>query len=225
MKPYKVYLFLNVFYVDDQRLKTILFCIRKPGVTTLFVYAQGIAGNTISQRNMELLTGIKLDCDVAGGIIRVQTSGSVRLPEAEYGLSTSLTPQVYSVDPDTEVLGLIVGSVKHGLVRKQTGTASSIFSAAPRVPTSVLRSLFRSAGCRIYTENGELVYANKSFVAVCGMPGKKIAFNISPDKMLFELFSSTEHMPVKGSLTLPPSPTGVWAFFRGTRQEWEALQA
>jgi hypothetical protein len=53
MRRHTVYLFVNVFRVDDGRLERILSCIRTPGVTSIFIHAQGIVGETVSVENME----------------------------------------------------------------------------------------------------------------------------------------------------------------------------
>ena len=219
IRRHKVYLFVNVFHVDDRRLAAILSCIRGPGITSIFVYAQGIANDTLSVENIEKLTGLRLAMDPAAQAIRVRTSK--RHGSGVYGPAATLAPLVYSVDREAEVLGTVAGSSRAGLVRKRIGEAWSVFSAAPCIPADLLRSLFADAGCRVYTQGGEVVYASKSFLSVSGLPGTLVRLN-SPDRCLFELFSETEYPIRDGSVELSGSEIGVWVFFRGSRNEWVA---
>lgn len=223
MKQYKVYLFLNVFHVNDSRMGKILSCIRKPEVTTVFVFAPGMVDNAISIENMEKLTGIKLMFKSVEQVIQVQTSGMFGLSAGVYGPETKLSPLVYSVDTNADVLGVVAGSSHHGLVKKQVGDASSIFSSAPCIPARILKNLFSQAGCQVFADDGEIVYANKSFLSVCGLPTKRIVLNLSADAILFDLFSETEYKTANGSVDLPGTETGVWIFFRGSREQWSDL--
>jgi len=221
MKQYKVYFFVNVFRVDDGRLGKILSCIRNPGVTSIFVYAQGIVGDTLSVENVEKLTGLRLALDTTEQTIRVQTACRQGIRAGIYGPAATLSPLVYSIDEEANVLGTVAGSSRPGLVRKRIGGACSIVSSAPCMPADLLRDLFAQAGCRIYAQGGEVVYANKSFLSVSGLPGRTIRLNTA-DSCLFELFSEAEHQGANGTVELPGSDTGVWVFFRGRQSEWIA---
>lgn len=222
MKPYKTYIFLNVFHVSDERMGKIFSRIRESGVTALFVYAAGIVDSCISIGNMETLTGMKLSVELAEQPIRVQTTGASGIPAASYGPDTALSPLICGGDGDAELLGTVEGSGRPGLVRKKVGEAFSVFSSAPRIPSDILRELLRQAGCRIYSQNGENVYANKTFLSVFGLPGEKIRLN-APDACLYELFSGKEYKSAGGCFDLPGTETGAWVFFRGSRSEWEAM--
>lgn len=221
MRQHKVYLFVNVFRVDGGRLEKILSRIRTPGVTSIFVHAQGIVGDTLSVENVEKLTGLRLALDTSVETIRVRTAGRQGICAGIYGPDAVLSPLVYSIDEDAEVLGTVAGSSRPGLVRKGIGGACSIFSSAPCLPADLLRDLFAGAGCRIYAQGGEVVYANKSFLSVSGLPGRTIRLNTA-DSCLFDLFSEEEHRSINGTVELPGSDTGVWIFFRGCQSEWIA---
>jgi hypothetical protein len=128
---------------------------------------------------------------------------------------------VYSIDEEADVLGTVAGSSRPGLVRKWIGGACSILSSAPCLPADLLRDIFATAGCRIHARGGEVVYANKSFLSVSGLPGRTIRLNTT-DSCLYDLFSEAEHQSVNGAVELPGSGTGVWVFFRGRKNEWIA---
>ena len=223
MKPYKVYMFLNVFHVDESRMSRILSCIHKPGITSVFIFAAGIADSAISIENMEKLTGIKLMLESVEQVIQVQTTGRFGLDAVVYGPETKLSPLVYSVDTNADVLGVVVGLSRHGLVKKHIDGATSIFSAAPCLTANILREIFNQAGCQVFAADGEIVYANKSFLSVSGLPEKGIVLNLATDAILFDLFSKTEIKVENGSVNLPGTETGVWIFFRGSQNEWDDL--
>jgi hypothetical protein len=223
IKPYKVYMFLNVFHVNDSRLGKILSCIRKPGITSIFVFAPGIVDAGVSVENATKLSGIDLALDYTGQAIQVRTLEKPGQGCVIYGPETTLSPLVYSVDAGAEVLGIVAGTSRQGLVRKQVGEASSVFSSAPCIPADILRKLFCTAGCLIFADSGEIVYANKSFISVCGLPQKKALLRLSPDSIVFDLFNEMEFSIINGSAELPPSETGIWVFFRGSRAEWEKI--
>ena len=221
MRRHKVYLFLNVFHVDGGRLGEILSCIRTPGVTSIFIYAQGIVGETLSVKNMESLTGLRLALDPTAQTIRVQTAARQGRYSGTYGPLAPLCPLVYGIDDEADVLGTIAGSTRPGLVRKRVGEACSIVSSAPCLPADLLQNLFAEAGCRIYAAAGEVVYANRSFLSVSGLPERRIRLTTA-DPWLYDLFTGTEHQSADGTFELPGSDTGVWIFFRGRRSAWLA---
>ena len=221
IRQHTVYLFVNVFHVNDRRLGEILSRIRNPGVTSIFVYAQGIAGDSLSVENTERLTGLKLALDTTGQTIQVRTAGSQGATSGTYGPPAALSPLVYSIDEEAEVLGTVAGSSRAGLVRKRIGGACSVFSSAPCMPADLLRDLFAKAGCRIYAQGGEVVYANKSFLSVSGLPGRTIRLKTT-DRCIFELFSEVEYQNANGTVELPGSDMGAWVFFRGRQSEWIA---
>ena len=107
MRRHKVYLFVNVFHVDGRRLGEILSCIRTPGVTSIFIYAQGIVGETLSVQNMERLTGLRLALDPTAQPLRVHTAARQGRYSGTYGPVAPLCPLVYGIDDEADVLGTI----------------------------------------------------------------------------------------------------------------------
>jgi hypothetical protein len=77
-----------------------------------------------------------------------------------------ISPQFFGDDPRATTLGNLSSVGKPGLlVRKQSGW-TSVYSAAPIVPAPLLRNLAHEAGCHIYSDANDVVYANKNFLCI-----------------------------------------------------------
>jgi hypothetical protein len=78
-----------------------------------------------------------------------------------------ISPRFYADDAEATVLGLLrAGINKPGLVVKEKDGWTSIYSAAPIVPSALLRGIARQAGVHIYSEADDVVCANKHFLSL-----------------------------------------------------------
>jgi hypothetical protein len=82
-----------------------------------------------------------------------------------------ISPRFWSDDPQAQVLGTLADLDKPGLVVKQMPGWTSIYSSAPILPATLLRSIARVAGCHIYSDGGDVVYANREFLGVYSPSG------------------------------------------------------
>ena len=55
---------------------------------------------------------------------------------------------------------------KPGLLVKQQDSWTSVYSSAPILPAALLRNIDRVAGCHIYTDTGDIFYANENFLTL-----------------------------------------------------------
>jgi hypothetical protein len=77
-----------------------------------------------------------------------------------------VSPRFYSDDPQAQVLGTLAGLDKPGLVMKKQNGWTSIYSAAPILPAALIRGFARAAGVHIYSDAGDVVYADRNYVAI-----------------------------------------------------------
>ncbi len=82
-----------------------------------------------------------------------------------------ISPRFYADDAKATVLGKLAGLDKPGLVVKPQSGWTSVYSAAPILPAALLRNIARAAGCRIYSDANDVVYANQSFLCIYAPAG------------------------------------------------------
>jgi hypothetical protein len=104
-------------------------------------------------------------------------------------------PRFYVNDPEATVLGRLAGIVEEppysprrggrgrrggqaqprvnqpGLVVTKQDGWTSVYSSAPIVSHELIRGIAKAAGCQIYSEAGDVVYANRDFVVVYAANG------------------------------------------------------
>jgi hypothetical protein len=77
-----------------------------------------------------------------------------------------VSPRFYGADAKATVLGKLAGLDKPGLLVKEQDGWTSVYSSAPILPAALLRNIARAAGCHVYTDAGDVVYANRGFLAI-----------------------------------------------------------
>ena len=200
MPDYKLYIFMNCFALDDESRKVIEKKVKQRGATALFLYAQGFinpdrnaeTGKKVDMRHLEELTGIRMtqrdeamltsfrietDLPAFAAIDSRKIYGVVdRTPLPGCALVNLATPPcVYPVfipaDDTAQVLGRFAGTGEPALVMKTDGGFTSIFSGTYWLSADVLRAVAKQAGCHIYEEQGDYVWANASFVTIHAKSG------------------------------------------------------
>ena len=82
-----------------------------------------------------------------------------------------INPRFWSDDPKAQVLGTLEEINKPGLVVKKVANWTSIYSSAPILPAELLRNIARAAGCHVYDDSNDVVYANKNMLSVYSPTG------------------------------------------------------
>ena len=82
-----------------------------------------------------------------------------------------VNPRFWSDDPEAKTLGILAGLNKPGLVVKQQAGWTSVYSSAPILPAALIRNIAQAAGCHIYDDGGDVVYANKYFLSIYSPQG------------------------------------------------------
>jgi Beta-galactosidase len=78
----------------------------------------------------------------------------------------AINPRFWVDDPHAQVLGTLAGLNHPGLAVKKVGNWTSLYSSAPIVPAALLRRIARTAGCQIYSDGDDVVYANREFLGI-----------------------------------------------------------
>jgi hypothetical protein len=198
LRSYKLYIFLNPFRLDERRRSAMAGELRKDGRTALWIYAPGYLKDGPSLENMAETTGIRFGAGEQpwGPLVHVTdfrhpiTSG---LSQGFFwGTNNKVAPLFYVDDPEARTLGEVVysqGNCRPGFAVKEFPDWGSVYSAAPNIPADVLRGIARYAGVHIYSDAGDVLYANRSLLGVHTLAGGRRVFKLpARAETVFDVF-------------------------------------
>ncbi|NCO33854.1 MAG: hypothetical protein GW893_08295 [Armatimonadetes bacterium] len=186
MPEYKCNLLLNCFYMDSEREAMVAEKLKRDGKTLVWMVAPGFchAAEGLSLSSMQRLVGMKfakcdLDWDQWITISNFAHSITHGLShDLMYGSNARIGPVFYVDDPDVTVLGrrlLFQGRHEPALTLKEMNSHSSIYSAAPLLPSDLLRNIARYAGCHVYTDENDVVMVGRGLITYhTSAPGERI---------------------------------------------------
>lgn len=120
-----------------------------------------------------------------------------------------INPRFWSDEPEAKVLGRLAGLDKPGLVVKKQPGWTSVYSSAPILPATLLRNIARAAGCHIYSEANDVVYANRNFLCIYAPGGGTRTIRLPEESRVVDLLEKrivsegTKEFP----LTMAPNST------------------
>jgi hypothetical protein len=180
LRPYKLYVFLNPFRLDAARRAALAKEVRRDGRTALWIYAPGYIKDAPGLENMEETTGFRFGLGEQpwGPLVHITDFGHPVTRdlgrETVWGTNNKLAPLFYVDDPEARVLGEVVysqGNCRPGFAVKEFPAWRSAYSAAPNLPAGVLRAVARWAGVHIYSDAGDVLWANKSMLGLHTLAG------------------------------------------------------
>ncbi|MCB5251947.1 MAG: beta-galactosidase [bacterium] len=175
---YKIYIFLNNFYLPDGERALIKKKICTNNNTVVWIYASGYIDDENAQvRNISDLTGIniskyegrlsRLKCVITNYMDKITEGMPTNI---RFGSEQPLEPVFWVDDPTVKVLGELTSTTnedgiytfrKPGLAIKRFANWISIWSGAPNLPSSLLRNIAQSAGVHIYSDSDDQVFASQ----------------------------------------------------------------
>ncbi len=194
LPEYKLYIFLNCFRLTSSQVKMI-DRIKKNGHTLLFFYGQGYindeAKKSISVDNMKRLIGMNFK-EVPRDIVAYATMGDSGHPLAKLlpnGFSfgqhfrnqdnegfppgIAISPLFTIDDKDADVLGYYCyeHDVHPAIGLKKFANWNSLYVGTIEIPAMFLRAAAKLAGCHLYLDTDDVVYAGKHFLAIYATEG------------------------------------------------------
>ena len=192
MPDYRLYVMLNQYCLTDAEREAVYAKARRNGAVILWLYAPGFvnpeASRVMDVANVEKTVGMKL------GFIdktffphfRVDPSSHPAVARASatrrYGVIDRdvhsniwigsvlrppyLNPGFYIDDPQATVLGRFCSSGLPALALSKRDGVRSVYCAAPVMRSDLLASIATFAGCHLFLDGDDVLYANESFVAV-----------------------------------------------------------
>jgi hypothetical protein len=179
---YRMYVFLDAFYLDANARQQLLAALAQQPCTAVWIYGAGALDADMSLRTMRELTGLTLIRPlrpVPGAPPPDETEGpaprtdkgplQVKVGGADgyvYGAAVPVTPRFGCWDSRADVRGTLVGTAYGGLAVVERGGVKSVWSGAPHLPASLLRSIALDADVHLYGESGVGVYCNRNLLVV-----------------------------------------------------------
>ncbi len=173
---HKMYIFLNLFYLDDRQRRLLTEGFKRDGKTLVWMPYAGLINERPSAENMSELIGMNVICEtdrlweLTIAITNFDHPITERLPSnSRFGTDNKIGPIVWVDDPDAVTLGRLIfnnGRCEPGFCAKELDGFNSVYVGAPNVTSDVLRGIARYAGVHIYSESDDVLYANQHYVAV-----------------------------------------------------------
>jgi hypothetical protein len=125
----------------------------------------------------------------------------------------SISPRFWGDDPSAKVLGRLAGLERPGLLVKEQEGWTSVYSSAPILPAALLRNIARAAGCHIYSDANDVVYANRSFLTIYSPSGGTRTIRLPRAARVVDLLESRTLSEGKAEfpLTMPPNTARLLA--------------
>ncbi len=144
--------------------------LKRDGHVLVFCGAPGIYRESrVDPGGMFDLTGIRLAVSNEPAPLRVTLSPGHTLTEglavSSYGVDHRAWPICLAADPAATVLGTLPDG-RPGLVIKEFGTWTAVYSTAPLLPAPLLRRLAQHARVHLYVDTDDVVWASHDLVAI-----------------------------------------------------------
>ncbi len=205
MPDYKIYVFLNAYYMTPEKRAAIHKKLAKNKAVAVWCHAPGYLspkGNKYS--TMKELTGFTFDDQFKIGRtpLKFTDAGRKELPDTaannheEYTMSP-----LFFIKPDEKDVVFASAAKLPVLAKRQESFGTSVFSAVP--PTAdLLRDLCRAENIHVYISSGDVLRANSSMVMVHASSDGVKKINIPWTGAVRELISG-KTFPDAGKIELP----------------------
>ena len=228
LPPYKLYIFLNAWKVDQQRREAIAEVVRREGRTALWIYGAGYLGEAPGLEHMAALTGFRFGKgDSAWGVQMHLTDFSHPITrqvpqDLFWGTHTALGPLFHLEDPEATCLGQVtysLGRCKPGMGVKEFGDWRSVYVAAPNIPAPVLRGIARHAGVHLYSEAGDVLHATRQLLGIHTVAGGGRTLAL-PERVevVYDLYHDRELAGDTNSFAVELPPASSALYYTGSRK-------
>lgn len=195
MPDYSLYVFLNCLTFTQQQRQAMQQKLRRNHATALFLYAAGMVDfereERISPKNVERTVGMRMAVrdgvyrgkfkingaehpltdnldkgQIYGDFTRKMWANISQFMNRIKTSTVDLYPVVYPDDPDATVLARFLDSGLPALAVKEQQGYTSIYCGSKYLSCDVIREAARYAGCHIYSETDDVLYANQNYLTV-----------------------------------------------------------
>lgn len=219
MGEYKLYVFVNCFLVNDAQRESVHKKLAKNHATALFLYGQGVinpdAEKPLSKEHIEALTGFRIISTpgVRSGMMKILSEKDNPLasrlePGAIYGdfvrkmwancssymnrIKTStvnLYPAFAAEEGDGTVLARFLDSGLPSISIKEYKGFRSIYYGSKHLNAELAREIARYAGCHVYLDSDDVLYANRNFLCLHASSGGEKTLHLPTSATVREIYS------------------------------------
>ncbi len=234
LRPYKLYIFLNAFRLDEHRRSALKKELRRGGRTAVWIYAPGYIKDMPAVENIEDITGIKFASHDRPWpsyihITNYQHALTQNLSQdVIWGTDSRLAPLFHVEDPEAVELGQVVysqGRCRVGYALKKFPEWTSIYSAVPNLPSAVLREIARTAGVHLYSEKGDVLYATSELLGVHTLSGGTRRFELTQNvEIVYDLFNRKVIAEGVRFFEVSLDPVSTSLFYTGKKELLQRLR-
>jgi len=234
LKPYKLYIFLNAWFLDRMQRERLNTQLKRAGGTALWIYASGYIKDRPSMGNMTEVTGFKfamgqLPWPAFMYVTNFEHQITKGLPQDLFWNYDAALGPLFSIDDkEAEILGNIVfsqGSCVPGLGVKRSDDWKSIYCAMPFLPAPVLRGIARYAGVHLYSGDGDVLHASKELVCIHSISGGQRTIELPYDvEVVYDLFEGNRIAGNTKSFDVSVLPASTNLYFTGGSRILEKLK-
>ena len=178
MPEHKINIFFTPYVLTQEEREAINTYCKKNGQINIFFYLSGYGDEEgYDLANMEELTGFKFE------MTNQKSSGQVIVTNDESDITQGLLGKDFGAQVSTtkyylqeiavsdamggEVLGVLNDTGKAGLVAKDMGDWTSIYTSAPCLTEDIYRNLLEMSDSHIYSyDSSDIVWSNSAYVGV-----------------------------------------------------------
>lgn len=162
---YRVVVLMNLFTMSDELSRFIEDRVARDGRTVVFNYLSGLINGThLSLNRVSRVAGFGLEERTCPAKPRL--SGVGPLAGFTYHHEDSFSPYLTVSDSAADPLAIEDETGEVVLARKADSEATRIFAALPVRSDDLFRRLFSQAGCHVYADGGEVVFARFGLLLV-----------------------------------------------------------
>ncbi len=219
----RMYFFADLMTIAPKDGNRLGATVARDGAMLVWVYGAGsVAENLITGRTMKYLTGIKLSLLPARGPLRTRIDAAAALPGSGlqgtvvYGLPAG-SPRFFSADESVEWLGTLAGIDPDadlqfcGLALKRFADCTSVFSAAPMLPSGLIRGLAARAEITPNADAAAGAWFGPGVMAVEGADSPRV-ITLSGAARVTDLSTGEVVAEGRSSVTLSMSPGEIGLF-------------
>jgi len=161
LNKYKAVVFMNTYAIPDKWKAFIQKNVATGNRTLIWNYMPGITdGKTLNTSFVAQLTGMKVQLYKSTEKPKVMLTQ----PVDSFEMEGAVDPMLVITDPQAQEFGLLKNSQKDIAAKKMFKNYTSIYSTLPLHGIAVYRKLLQDAGCHVYNNSGEFLYANSGLI-------------------------------------------------------------